>query len=362
MDLDNARVINAAGKLTALGGSAQSEAIANGQAKAARIHLDIGALREQVASQIADHCGAEAACVTSGAAAGITISTAAMICRDNSELVTRLPEIPEPKAIVIQAGHNINFGADVEQMVHMAGADTVIAGNNDRVTESDLEAALRGGPMAILYVQSHHCIQENRVDLTSCIELANGEGVPVIVDAAAEDDLQKYIAMGAELVIYSGGKAFGGPTSGFIVGRKNLIELCEYQFLGIARPMKVSKEQLIGLSLALTEYTARDHEATLLSWDHHNQKLVDAFLESSFYKLDIKPDEAGRNFSRVAIMPNQEKFDCRDLVRFLVGGSPTIRTRNHQVSEGRVLIDPRELSDNDMDELITRLSEFENNQ
>lgn len=362
MNLDNVRVINAAGKLTVLGGSAQTETIANAQAAAAQLHLDMSALRQEVALQIAGHCGAEAACVTSGAAAGVTISAAAMICRENPELVARLPRVPDNKVIVMQAGHNINFGADVEQMVHMAGADTVIAGDKEKVTEGDIEAALQRQPIAMLYVQSHHCIQENRVNLASCIELADNEGVPVIVDAAAEDDLQKYIAMGADLVTYSGGKAFGGPTSGFIVGRQNLIELCEYQFRGIARPMKVSKEQLIGLSLALTEYTTQNRAATLISWNQLNRKLIEALAHSSIYKIETKPDEAGRNFARVAVMPNQQKFDCRDLVRFLADGTPSIRVRNHQVSEQRVLIDPRELSDNDMDEVINRLRKFESNQ
>ena len=362
MNLEKVRVINAAGKLTALGGSAQSKTIANAQAAAAQLHLDMSALREEVASQIANLCCAEAACVTSGAAAGITISVAAMICRDNPELGARLPQVPDRKAILIQAGHNINFGADIEQMIHMAGADTVIAGTKAKVTESDIKEALRVEPIGLLYVQSHHCIQENRVDLASCIELANKAGVPVIVDAAAEDDLQKYIAMGADLVTYSGGKAFGGPTSGFIAGRHDLVELCEHQFRGIARPMKVSKEQLTGLSLALSEYASRNHEAILVAWDQLNQKLVDAFAHSSIYRLETKPDEAGRNFERVSVIPNQQKFDCRDLVQFLADSTPSIRTRNHQINEQRVLIDPRELSEADMGEIITRLREFESNQ
>ena len=211
----------------------------------------------------------------------------------------------------------------------------------------------------MLYVQSHHCIQENRLTLSRCVALAEAAGVPVMVDAAAEDDLQKYIGMGADLVTYSGGKAFGGPTSGFIVGRRSLIELCELQFRGIARPMKVSKEQLVGLAQAILEYTGRNHDAALRRWENQNQTLLEAFADSLVYSLEIKPDEAGREFSRVAIMPKAQRFSCHDLVRFLAEGEPSIRTRNHQVQEQRILIDPRELSDADLDEIIVRLKEFE---
>ena len=63
-----------------------------------------------------------------------------------------------------------------------------------------------------------------------------GRGIPVLVDAAAEADLGTYIADGADLVTYSGGKAIGGPTCGFIPGRASLIEACELQDRGIARP------------------------------------------------------------------------------------------------------------------------------
>lgn len=359
MDLDKVRVINAAGKLTALGGSAQSDETANAQAFAAKLHVDMNQLRQEVSNQIADLCGTEAACVTSGAAAGISVSVAALICKDRPELVTQLPRLLPSKAVVVQAGHNINFGASIEQMVHMTGADCQVVGTASEVTPANIEIAFKEKPIALLYVQSHHCIQENRVSLADCISLAHSHDVPVIVDAAAEDDLQKYISMGADLVTYSGGKAFCGPTSGFIVGKRDLIELCELQFRGIARPMKVSKEQIVGLSAALYEYIEQDHALIQRAWNKLNQQLINTFLSSSIYQLETKPDEAGRDFERVAITSVGKKFDCKTLVRFLIDGTPSIRTRNHQIANQRILIDPRELSETDMQKIISRLEEFE---
>ena len=183
MDLDKVRVINAAGKLTALGGSAQSDETANAQAFAAKLHVDMNQLRQEVSNQIADLCGTEAACVTSGAAAGISVSVAALICKDRPELVTQLPRLLPSKAVVVQAGHNINFGASIEQMVHMTGADCQVVGTASEVTPANIEIAFKEKPIALLYVQSHHCIQENRVSLADCISLAHSHDVPVIVDA-----------------------------------------------------------------------------------------------------------------------------------------------------------------------------------
>ena len=73
------QVINAAGKLTALGGSAQSDTVASALADAARTHLDLAAYRAAAGARIAELTGAEAACVTSGAAAGVAISVAALL-------------------------------------------------------------------------------------------------------------------------------------------------------------------------------------------------------------------------------------------------------------------------------------------
>src|SRR5262245_15496726 len=67
--IDN--VINAAGKMTALGGTAQSDAVAQAQADAARGHVDLEALRRRAGELVARHTGADAGSITSGAAAGI---------------------------------------------------------------------------------------------------------------------------------------------------------------------------------------------------------------------------------------------------------------------------------------------------
>ena len=177
-------------------------------------------------------------------------------------------------------------------------------------------------------MQSHHCIQEGRLPL----DVLLNRGVPVLVDAAAEQDLRAWIAAGADLVTYSGGKAIGGPTCGFIAGKRALIDACEMQQRGIARAMKVGKEQIMGLLTALDGLRPDSGDDLLEALHAGLARCADAV---------IAPDRAGRPIRRVALdLPTRQ---ARALVRYLHDGEPSIRTRNHELDAGRVLFDPREL-------------------
>jgi L-seryl-tRNA(Ser) seleniumtransferase len=93
--------------------------------------------------------------------------------------------------------------------------------------------------------------------------------VPVIVDAASTlppvDHLRRWIREGADLVIYSGGKGIRGPQdSGMLAGRRDLIAAARLNgnpHAGIGRGMKVSKEAMVGLWVALDLFVKTDHEA-----------------------------------------------------------------------------------------------------
>jgi D-glucosaminate-6-phosphate ammonia-lyase len=331
------RVINAAGKMTALGGSAQHPAVAAAQAAAARAHVDLDALRAAVSRRIAGRCGAEAACITTGAAAGLCISVAAVLTGTDAERVRRVPDrLDGPREVLLQAGHDVFFGTTIEQMIRLGGGVPVVVGARERVIEADLRAGIGAATAALMYVQSHHCIQDNRVELETFVALSREMGLPLIVDAAAEEDLERYVAAGADLVTYSGGKAIGGPTSGFIVGRRDLIEACELQGIGIARAMKVGKEQIMGL------LTALDHYPPPPSWPAVADALAEALAPLEGIVLERVPDRAGRTIERIGLRP-AAAFRLEDLVAWLRDGTPSIRTRNHQLKEGVVLFDPREL-------------------
>lgn len=353
-------LINAAGKMTAFGGTAQTDEVARAQAQAARAHVDMTALRARAGELIAAHTGAQAACVTTGAAAGIAIGIAACITGTDLTRVQRLPDADGlPRRVVLQAGHDIDFGAPITQMIRIGGGRPHVIGNADLVELDELRHTLERDEetAAYLYVQSHHCIQHDRISLTDCIAACHDHAVPVIVDAAAEEDLARYIAQGADLVTYSGGKAFGGPTVGFIAGRAELIQACELQGRGIARAMKVGKEQIIALLIALDRYAQRDEAGEAVRRSHIVRELENGLADLPGLAVTRRVDEAGRDIERIALA-RTDGGDIRELVHYLTTGSPDIRTRNHHVGEGFILLDPREIDIGQARQIIARVSAF----
>ena len=337
-------MINAAGKLSSLGGTAQARDVADAQAAAAMAHVDLGHLRRAAGERIAGVTGAEAACVTSGAASGIAIAVAAALTGTDLARVRRVPDLDGPRDVLLQRGHDVDFGAEVTQMIRLGGGRPVVFGALERVTEADLAAALSPDTAAIVYVQSHHCVQQGRLGLS----VLTGRGAPVLVDAAAEEDLRAWIDAGADLVTYSGGKAIGGPTCGFVAGKRGLVQACEAQQRGIARAMKVGKEQIMGLLAALDRPAAEGHVDVVL------EKLHAGLADCA--DVTIVPDRAGRAIRRVAL--HLQPGRLRALVQFLHDGDPSIRTRNHELASGRVLFDPRELRPEHVPLVVGRVREF----
>ena len=66
--------------------------------------------------------------------------------------------------------------------------------------------------------------------------VARKHDLPLIVDAAAEEDLHAYYRAGADPVIYSGAKAIEGPTSGLVIGKTQYVEWVKRQTAGLAAP------------------------------------------------------------------------------------------------------------------------------
>ncbi|MGE0624113.1 MAG: hypothetical protein AB7I04_05170 [Pseudomonadales bacterium] len=345
------RVINAAGKMTALGGTAQSPEVARALAAAASHHVDLPALRRVAGDTVARRTGAEAATITTGAAAGIAIGVAAMITGTDEALVSRLPDTEGlANEVVLQAGHDVFFGATVGQMIRLGGGRPVTVGSRDSVTAQALSQALGARTAGLVYVCSHHTRQQGGIALDEFLRIAHERGLPVLVDAAAEEDLESFIAAGADLVTYSGGKAIGGPTVGFIAGTGTLIAACELQNRGIARAMKVGKEQIMGLLAALERYPGP------ATWPGRLAALQHALEGVPGIRVSIEADLAGRDIRRLGLrMDSVARLES--LVAKLRAGDPAIYTRDHQIGEGLVLFDLREVADADVAVIGRRVRE-----
>lgn len=270
-------IINAAGTLTRLSGSLMHPEVVEAMAEASRSFVDMQELHLAAGRRIAALIGVPAAHVCACAAAGISLMAAACIAGNNRDLIRRLPETQDLRhRFVIQRAHRNGFDRAL-----------LLAGGRFVEIESDaveLQEALRSEQVAGVYCTHAWFCTGDALPLAQVAYLAHDSGVPVIVDAAAEvpplANLSRFLEEGADLVTFSGGKAIRGPQStGFILGRPDLIEACRLNDCpnaGIGRPMKTGKEDIVGLVKAIELYVQADHASELALWEQRVAQVIEA--------------------------------------------------------------------------------------
>ncbi|SCY78944.1 DgaE family pyridoxal phosphate-dependent ammonia lyase [Alkaliphilus peptidifermentans] len=357
------KVINGSGKMTALGGSTVDPRVGDCIKEAAMNFVDIEALINRAGEIIANYTGGEDACITSSASAGIAISVAACIARDNLTAIERLP-ISEglTNQVIMQKGHAINYGASIQQMIRLGGGIPHEVGQANKVEINHIKEAITEKTAALFYVKSHHTVQKGMVSIEGMIKIAKAHNLPLIIDGAAEEDLQRYIKLGADLVIYSGAKAIEGPTSGFITGRKDLINYCKLQYKGIGRAMKIGKENIMGLLKAIDLYSNKDNEEKAKEHKQNMEWLVGEINKIKELKATLTQDEAGRDIHRTEIRVDSDTLGVNAdyIISKLENGNPAIYTRNHYANIGIINIDPRPLQEGEEKLILKKLKEIIN--
>ena len=166
------RVINASGRMTALGVNTLSEEVVAAVAEAGRNYVDMDELRRATEARIAALIGAEDAMVTTGAAAGVALMIAAVIAGEDINRVQALPDpLGQPNEILLQAGHQVGFGAPIAQMIRMAGGLPRPVGLVNSVSEANLRGGFGPQTAAFLYVQSHHTVHKGMLSLLRCVAI-----------------------------------------------------------------------------------------------------------------------------------------------------------------------------------------------
>ena len=261
-----------------------------------------------------------------------------------------------PNEIVILRGHNVDYGAPITSAIRLGGGRIVEVGSSNLAVRWQLQRAVNARTAALLYVKSHHCVQKGMLDIDDFVQVARQHNLPLIVDAAAEEDLRQWVASGAEMVIYSGAKAFNAPTSGFISGKRNWIAACKAQHHGIARAMKIGKENMVGLVYALDRYRTAvpAPDAAAL------RPFAEAISALPGLRADIEQDEAGRAIwrIRVSVDANELGLSAREVEAQLRGGDIAIYARRYYLHEGHFSLDPRTVGEGEMSLIVARLQEI----
>lgn len=389
-ELDIPTVVNATGNKTRISGSLMRPAAADAMREAANAFVRVSDLQAKASSLIADVTGAEAGYVTSGASAGMTMAAAACIAGGDYSTMDALPRPTEAATeIIVPRSHRNGY----DHALRVSGAEIVDVGGNDHAVGTgsenvelwEIEAAITEETAAVGYLQK----PSSSPPLAEVTSLAHDHDVPVIVDAAAElpptTNLSRFVEAGADLVLFSGGKAIRGPqTTGIVAGNRDLIESIALQHLdmhtafpvwdppaslidksdlpgvprhGLGRGFKVGKEELVGLIYALQEFVAEDHNALLAEWDERARR-IEAGLESSD-ALQPRIENADKTHivSSVYVRLDPEAADLTtaDLLVQLRQEDPRVFLGSDYLERSEFTVSPMALTDEEADHVVDRI-------
>ncbi|HVZ44249.1 MAG TPA: aminotransferase class V-fold PLP-dependent enzyme [Ramlibacter sp.] len=371
-------VINAAGTLTRLGGTVMLPEVRDAMSEAACELVPVDELQAMASRAIASACGSEAGLVTSGASAGLTLAAAACMAGLDIVKMDRLPGGAGPRSeIVICRSHRNSY----DHAFRVAGATLVEVGFSDRspgvgVRETEaweIDAAITENTAAIAYTASASAYPP----LSVVSAVARKRRVPVIVDAAGQlpppSNLRRFIAEGADLVAISGGKALRGPQgTGILAGRSDLIASAALQQLdmdvtfetwlpppdliprdkltgaprhGMGRGFKVSKEQIVGLVVALGLFTDERAKADYARWLEVLHVIELGLRNCARVQATLVPPRQALGFPllEVQLDPKETALTAYELVARMKKGRPAIHLGERRLMDGGILVHPASL-------------------
>jgi D-glucosaminate-6-phosphate ammonia-lyase len=353
-------VINVSGTMTSLGASIVVPQAVEAVAAILTEFVELGDLHRRASTVIAELTGAEAGFITASCSAAISLAVAAAMTGPDLAAIERLPETTDLKnEVLIQSGHMVSYGAPVEQAIRLAGAKVVPVGQATGAAAYQLRGAINERTAAALYVVSHHVVDYAQIPLKVFAAVAHERGIPVIVDAASEYDLAGFLADSADLVLYSGHKFLGGPTSGIVAGPKEMVRNVYLQNRGIGRGMKVGKEGIVGTLAALQAWKTRDHDGIRA----RERRALDCWIEALDGRAGITarivPDPTNNPLDRlmISVNPDEARITAWDMADRMAAGDRPVIVRDHEVEHGYFYLDPCNLHPDEEFVVAKRLAE-----
>ncbi|MFP3952039.1 MAG: aminotransferase class V-fold PLP-dependent enzyme [Candidatus Bathyarchaeia archaeon] len=268
--------------MTKLGGSRLSPDVLEAIEESNESFCNMWDLIKKCGEIIARITGAEAAWITPGAFSALVLSSAACIAGKDPEKMRQLPHTNDMNnEIIIQRNNRLLL---YDRSMEVPGGKFVFIGDEIwGTTKEVLENAFNDKTAAVHYAYVKEP-PRGALALETVLEISHDHGIPVIVDAAGmtypTHYLTKFTDMGADLVCY-GGKYLGGPNStGFVTGRKDLVEaVAIHSFIGteygpkgkpgyyrsIGRGYKLDRQEVVALLKAFKHWMHMDHEEERLA-------------------------------------------------------------------------------------------------
>jgi uncharacterized pyridoxal phosphate-dependent enzyme len=320
--------INAAGTFTDMTASLMPPEVMDAINYASRHFVPLNELHDRIGERIATLVKAEAAMVSSGAASAMTLGTAGVLTGTDNQKIVDLPNLAGMKSEVIMLKSH-RFGYD--HAVRNTGVKIV-----EVETADELERAITPQTAMMLFYNNNNSLGSVRDE--QFVALGKKHGVVTMNDCAADvppvENLWKHTAMGFDLVAISGGKGIRGPQSaGLLLGRKDLIAAARANAVpngnSIGRGMKVNKEEMLGMLIALERYLKLDHAALDREFQRRAEVVLKSLAGLPGITAAITVPEVANHVPHVAVKIDQAAAGItgQEVSRKLREGMPSIGVR-----------------------------------
>lgn len=339
--------INAAGTYTTMTASLMPPEVMAAMETASRKYVDLIKLQDAVGAKIATMLGAEAAMVTSGAASALCCGTAGCLTGTDRAAIARVPDLTGLKnEVIIQKSHRYGY----DHAVRTCGVKLV-----EVDTAGDLERA--AGPKTAMMLFANFLEPDGKIKAAEFVQLGKKLHVPTFNDCAADvtpyGRLQEFAKSGFDLIAVSGGKAIRGPQSaGLLFGRKDLIEAAKLNTSpysdSVARGMKVNKEEMVGMLVALELFLERDWTADLKEYNRRASIISDSVSSIPGVTTEVKIPEIANHVPHLHIRWDRAKVKTTppEVKKRLAAEEPSIEanpaTNEEELVIGVWMLEPGE--------------------
>ncbi|WP_425235451.1 aminotransferase class V-fold PLP-dependent enzyme [Ulvibacterium sp.] len=327
--------INAAGTYTSMTGSLMPKEVTDAITYGTSDYVNLDELQDKVGERIAQLLDCEYATVSSGCFGAMSIGMAGVLCGTDQEKVKQLPNTEGMKnEVILQESHNIGY----TQALTNTGAKLV------RVkTAKELEKAISKKTAMLWFLNAN--TEQGEIKWEEFVALGKKHNIPTFIDCAADvppvENLFKFTKMGFDLVAFSGGKGIRGPQSaGLLLGKRKYIEAARMHTpprgTTIARGMKVNKEEVLGMLVALELYLAKDHKKEWQLWEDQIKLISDNAKSVKGVETEIHvPPHANHVPSlRIRWDENVVKISKDEMRKKLRDGHPSIETVGNKEEVG----------------------------
>lgn len=327
--------INAAGTYTSMTGSLMRKEVTDAITFGTTEYVNLDELQDKVGERIAELLDCEYATVSSGAFGAMTIGLAGIICGMDNEKVKQLPDTTGLKnEVIVQEEHDIGY---THALINTGAKIISVKGTKE------LEKAINKNTAMLWFLNAN--TDAGQISREEFVALGKKHDIPTFIDCAADvppvDNLFKFTKMGFDLVCFSGGKGIRGPQSaGLLLGKRKYIEAARLHTpprgTTIARGMKVNKEEVLGMLVALEMYLARDHDKEWEFWENQVKLISDTASSVKGVETEIHVPPHANHVPSLKIRWDESlvKITPDELRNQLRAGHPSIETVGNKEEVG----------------------------